>query len=129
MRMRKNLKIDRHSWEMLKEFCEGENITLSEGLDIVIEKIKERALEEKKYVKVKEVRPRIDIDDDTFSILFSEARRKRMSASKLIELYIDDYIGHRRYEQIKAVIETEKSEIEKLRNVEKDLHKKVLEKG
>lgn len=127
--MRKNLKIDRHSWEMLKEFCKEEGITLSEGVDIVIEKIKERALEEKKYVKVKEIRPRIDIDDDTFSILFSEARRKRMSASKLFELYIDDYIGHRRYEQLKAVIETEKSEIEKLRNVEKDLHKKVLEKG
>lgn len=127
--MRKNLKIDRHSWEMLKEFCKEEGITLSEGVDIVIEKIKERALEEKKYVEVKEIRPRIDIDDDTFSILFSEARRKRMSASKLFELYIDDYIGHRRYEQLKAVIETEKSEIEKLRNVEKDLHKKVLEKG
>ncbi len=127
--MRKNLKIDRHSWEMLKEFCKKEGITLSEGVDIVIEKIKERALEEKKYVEVKEIRPRIDIDDDTFSILFSEARRKRMSASKLFELYIDDYIGHRRYEQLKAVIETEKSEIEKLRNVEKDLHKKVLEKG
>lgn len=114
---------------MLKEFCKKEGITLSEGVDIVIEKIKERALEEKKYVEVKEIRPRIDIDDDTFSILFSEARRKRMSASKLFELYIDDYIGHRRYEQLKAVIETEKSEIEKLRNVEKDLHKKVLEKG
>lgn len=127
--MRKNLKIDRHSWEILKEFCKEEGITLSEGVDIVIEKIKERALEEKKYVEVKEIRPRIDIDDDTFSILFSEARRKRMSASKLFELYIDDYIGHRRYEQLKAVIETEKSEIEKLRNVEKDLHKKVLEKG
>lgn len=127
--MRKNLKIDRHSWEMLKEFCKEKGITLSEGVDIVIEKIKERALEEKKYVEVKEIRPRIDIDDDTFSILFSEARRKRMSASKLFELYIDDYIGHRRYEQLKAVIETEKSEIEKLRNVEKDLHKKVLEKG
>ena len=127
--MRKNLKIDRHSWEMLKEFCEGEGITLSEGFDIVVEKIKERALEEKKYVKVKEIRPRIDIDDDTFSILFSEARRKRMSASKLIELYIDDYIGHRRYEQLRSVLETEKNEIEKLRNVEKELHEKMLEKG
>lgn len=122
--MRKNLKIDRHSWEMLKEFCKGEGITLSEGVDIVIEKIKERALEEKKYVKVKEVRPRIDIDDDTFSILFSEARRKRMSASKLFELYIDDYIGHRRYGQLKTVIDAEKEEIEKLRKVELELQAK-----
>lgn len=114
---------------MLKEFCKEEGITLSEGFDIVIEKIKERALEEKKYVEAKEIRPRIDIDDDTFSILFSEARRKRMSASKLIELYIDDYIGHRRYEQLRSILETEKNEIEKLRNVGKELHEKMLEKG
>ena len=122
--MRKNLKIDRHSWEMLKEFCKGEGITLSEGVDIVIEKIKERALEEKKCVEIKEIRPRIDIDDDTFSILFSEARRKRMSASKLFELYIDDYIGHRRYGQLKTVIDAEKDEIEKLRKVELELQSK-----
>ena len=127
--MRKNFKIDRHSWDMLKEFCKEEGITLSKGFDIVIEKIKERALEEKKYVEAKEIRPRIDMDDDTFSILFSEARRKRMSASKLIELYIDDYIGHRRYEQLRSILETEKNEIEKLRNVGKELHEKMLEKG
>ena len=57
------------------------------------------------------------------------ARRKRMSASKLIELYIDDYIGHRRYEQLRNILETEKNEIEKLRNVGKKLHEKMLEKG
>ena len=38
---------------MLKEFCKEEGITLSEGFDMVIEKIKERALEEKKYVEAK----------------------------------------------------------------------------
>ena len=69
------------------------------------------------------------MDDDTFSILCSEARRKRMSASKLIELYIDDYIGHSRYEQLRSILETEKNEIEKLRNVGKELHEKMLEKG
>ncbi len=52
-----------------------------------------------------------------------------MSASKLIELYIDDYIGHRRYEQLRSILETEKNEIEKLRNVGAELHEKMLEKG
>ncbi len=75
--MRKNFKIDRHSWDMLKEFCKEEGITLSEGFDIVIEKIKERALEEKKYVEAKEIRPRIDMDDDTFFYSVQRGKKKK----------------------------------------------------
>lgn len=68
------------------------------------------------------------MDDDTFSVLFSEARRKRMSASKLIELYIDDYIGHRRYEQLRSILEVKRTRSKNLEMLGKNCMKRCLKR-
>lgn len=121
-----NLKIEKETWDILIEYCKIKGITLAEGFDYVINLIKSRIAEEKEIIIVKEVRPRIELDDETSDMLKSEARRKRMSSSKLVELCIDTVIGSELGAIYRDNIEKERRELEKLMELDKNLHQKLI---